>query len=247
MPAKKSTMPWILGGCGCLTLIALIAGILIFLAYRAKQKVTEFQSDFKSALKSVDDTSRTLIDPKSVPREQWDVYVNTKGSLPRSLQDKFIAFRFTYPKTFKLQPQSELNFVKVEKYAGTGEDNTAENFAVGSASFDPPSAQSTALYDTLLDTFGKQVARTFHNYTEVKRIDVTVDGVTSRAVLFQADFNDAAKTMIYGKTIVVHPPGKEKGVTILLLGTSLSRDIKRPDDLGVKGDTAEILRSFSFM
>src|SRR5256885_3865534 len=95
-PAKKSAMPWILGGCGCLTLIAIIAGILIFLAYRAKQKVTEFKSDFKSALKSVDDTSKALTDPKSVPKEQWDVYVNTKSSLPRSLQDKFIAFRFTY-------------------------------------------------------------------------------------------------------------------------------------------------------
>jgi hypothetical protein len=246
-PAKKSAMPWVLGGCGCLTLIAIIAGILIFLAYRAKQKVTEFKSDFKSALKSVDDTSKALTDPKSVPKEQWDVYVNAKGSLPRSLQDKFIAFRFTYPKTFKVQPQSEVNFVKVEKYAGAGEANTAENFAVGSASFDPPSAQSTALYDKLLDTLGKQIARSFHNYTESKRIDVTVAGVTSRAALFQADFNDAAKTMIYGKTIVVHPPGKEKGVTILLLGTSLSRDIKKPDDLGVKGDTAEILQSFSFM
>jgi hypothetical protein len=247
IPAKKSAMPWVLGGCGCLTLIAILAGIFIFLAYRAKQKVTEFKSDFKSALKSVDDTSKALADPKSVPKEQWDAYVNAKGSLPPSLQDKFIAFRFTYPKTFKVQPQSEVNFVKVEKYAGAGEDNTAENFAVGSASFDPPSAQSTALYDKLLDTLGKQIARSFHNYTESKRIDVTVAGITSRAALFQADFNDTAKTMIYGKTIVVHPPGKEKGVTILLLGTSLSRDIKKPDDLGVKGDTAEILQSFSFM
>src|ERR1700738_2614214 len=196
-PAKKSAMPWVLGGCGCLTLIALIAGIFIFLAYRAKQKVTEFKDDFKSALNSVDDTNKALVDPKSVPKEQWDVYVNAKGSLPPSLQDKFIGFRFIYPKTFKVQPQSEVNFVKVEKYAGKGEDNTAENFAVGSASFDPPSAQSTALYDKLLDTLGKQIARSFHNYTELKRIDVTVDGITSRAALFQADFNDAAKTMIY--------------------------------------------------
>jgi hypothetical protein len=65
--------------------------------------------------------------------------------------------------------------------------------------------------------------------------------------LFKADFNDAAKTMIYGKTIVVHPPGKKNGVTILMLGTSLSRDVKGPDDLGTKGDTADILRSFKFL
>jgi hypothetical protein len=246
-PPKKSAMPWVLGGCGCLTLIAIIVTVVCLLAYRAKQKVTEFQSDFKSALKSVDDTSKALVDPNSAPKEQWDVYINTKDNLPRSLQDKFVAFRFIHPKTFKVQPQSNVNFVKVEKYAEGGGNNTAENFAVGYASFNPPSTQSTALYDQLLDSLGKQIAGGFHNYTELKRIDLTVDGVTSRAALFQADFNDAAKTMIYGKTIVVHPPGKEKGVTILLLGTSLSRDIKKPDDLGVKGDTAEILRSFSFM
>jgi hypothetical protein len=246
-PAKKSATPWILGGCGCLTLIAIVVTIVCVLAYRAKQKVTEFKSDFKSSLKSLDDASKALTDPNSVPKEQWDIYINKKDGLPRSLQEKFIAFRFMHPKTFKVQPQSNVNFVKVEKYAEGGGNNTAENFAVGYASFSPPGVQNTALYDKLLDSLGKQIAGGFHNYTELKRIDLTVDGVTSRAALFQADFNDAAKTMIYGKTIVVHPPGKEKGVTILLLGTSLSRDIKKPDDLGVKGDTAEILSSFSFM
>src|SRR4030081_2080457 len=75
-PAKKSAMPWILGGCGCLTLLAVVAGILIFLGYRAKQKVTEFQSDFKSALKTVDDSSKALVDPKSSPKEERAVYVN---------------------------------------------------------------------------------------------------------------------------------------------------------------------------
>ena len=241
-------MPWVLGGCGCLTLIALIAGFLVFMAYRAKQKVTEFKNDFRSTLKSLDSTSQAFINPRSVNQDDgWRVYVNEKDSLPRPLQEKFIAFRFMYPKTFKVQPQSDVNFVKVEKYAGAGEDNTAENFAVGSAWFDPPTLQNTALYDKLLDTLGKQIGRTFHNYTELKRTDVTVDGVTSRAVLFQADFNDAAKTMIYGKTIVVHPPGKKNGVAILIFGTSLSRDIKSAEDLGVKGDTAEIFHSFSFL
>jgi hypothetical protein len=246
-PAKKSATPWILGGCGCLTLIAIIVTIVCVMAYRAKQKVTEFKSDFKSSLKSLDDASRAITNPSALPKEEWDAYVNARDNLPRSLQDKFVAFRFIHPKSFKVQPQSNVNFVKIEKYAESGGNNTAENFAVGYASFNPPTTQSTALYDQLLDSLGKQIAGGFHNYTELKRIDLTVDGVTSRAALFQADFNDAAKTMIYGKTIVVHPPGKEKGVTILILGTSLSRDIKRPDDLGVKGDTAEILRSFSFM
>jgi hypothetical protein len=250
-PAKKSAMPWILGGCGCLTLIAIIAGVLIFMAYKAKQKVTEFKSDFKSALKEIDQTTQALTDPRSVtaktPKSGWQTYTNVKENLPSSLQPNFVAFRFDYPKSFSVQPQSDVNFVKIEKEAAAGKGNTAENFAVGYAWFTPPDADSEALYDKLLDDLGKQLAGTFHNYKELKRQVEIVDVVKSRAALFQADFNNAAKTLIWGKTIVVHPPGKKNGVTILILGTSLSRDIKSADDLGVKGDTAEILRSFSFL
>ena len=74
-----------------------------------------------------------------------------------------------------------------------------------------------------------------------------MDGVRSRTALFQADFKDAPNILIYGKTIVVHPAGKKNGVTILILGTSLGHDVKSPDDLGTKGDTADILRSFRFL
>lgn|GEM_PF-4511770 len=250
-PAKKSATPWILGGCGCLTLIIIIVAVICFLAYRAKQKVVEFKSDFKSALKEVDQTSQALTNPRSVsetsPKSGWNTYINVKENLPSGLQPNFVAFSFDYPKSFNLQPQSEVNFVKVEKYTAAGKGNTAENFAVGYAWFTPPDSQSEALYNTLLDQLGPQLATSFHNYKELKRTAETIDGVHSRAALFQADFNDAAKTMIYGKTIVVHPPGKKNGVTILLLGTSLSRDVKSADDLGVKGDTAGILRSFKFL
>jgi hypothetical protein len=247
-------LPWILGGCGCLTLIIIIIVVVSMITYRAKQRVSEFKSDFKSALKSIDENQRPAVSPATrtdsdtrSPKAGWNTYMNVKANLPSSLQSNFVAFSFDYPKSFNLEPQSDVNFVKVEKYAAAGKGNTAENFAVGYAWFTPPEAQSDALYDKLLDQLGQQLSGTFHNYTEVKRTPVSVDGVQSRAALFKADFNDAAKTMIYGKTIVVHPPGKKNGVTILMLGTSLSRDVKAPDDLGSKGDTADILRSFRFL
>jgi hypothetical protein len=247
-------LPWILGGCGCLTLIIILIVVISMVTYRAKQRVSEFKTDFKSALKSIDENQRPAVSPSTrtdsetrSPKAGWNTYTNVKANLPSSLQSNFVAFSFDYPKSFNLEPQSDVNFVKVEKYAAAGKGNTAENFAVGYAWFTPPEAQSDALYDKLLDQLGQQLSGTFHNYTEIKRTPISVDGVPSRAALFKADFNDAAKTMIYGKTIVVHPPGKKNGVTILMLGTSLSRDVKAPDDLGSKGDTADILRSFRFL
>jgi hypothetical protein len=249
-------MPWVLGGCGCLTLIAIICVVVVLMLNRAKNRVSEFKNDFKSALESIDNSPsaapRSTTGPssrndRSTPRSGTETYVNTKENLPSSLQSNFVAFSFDYPKSFNLQPQSDVNFVKVEKYTAAGKGNTAENFAVGYAWFDPPNAQSDALYDKLLDQLGQQLSGGFHNYKELKRTPVAVDGIASRAALFQADFNDAAKTMIYGKTIVVHPPGKKNGVTILILGTGLSRDIRSAEELGTKGDSAEILRSFKFL
>ncbi len=220
------------------------------MTYRAKQRVTEFKSDFKSALKSIDERERrsttTTESETRTPKAGWSTYTNVKANLPAALQSNFVAFQFDYPKSFELQPQSDVNFVKVEKYAAAGKGNTAENFAVGYAWFNPPDAQSDALYDKLLDQLGGQLSGGFHNYRELKRVSVTVDGIASRAALFQADFNDAAKTMIYGKTIVVHPPGKKNGATILILGTSLGR-VNSADDLGTKGETADILESFHFL
>ena len=260
-PPKKNTMPWLLGGCGCLTLLLIIIVVAVVMVNRAKRKVTEFKRDFKSALEDVQEnrTSPSVAPlPTSTPSSRSDTataprsgpsntYVNVKENLPAGLQSNFVPFSFNYSKNFELQPQSDSNFAKVEKYAAAGKGNTAENFAVGYAWFDPPNQQSDALYDKLLDQLGQQLSGSFHNYKELKRTAVTVDGVDSRAALFQADFNDAAKTMIYGKTIVVHPPGKKNGVTILMLGTSLSRDVKSADDLGTKGETADILRSFKFL
>lgn len=222
-------------------MIIIICVVIAMVTYRAKQRVSEFKSDFKSALKSIDEK-----ESKS-PNAGWTTYTNVKANLPAKLQPNFAAFSFEYPKSFKLQPQSEINFVKVEREGGNNNDSTAENFAVGSAWFDPPSIQNDALYNKLLDQLGQSLSNTFHNYTETKRVQVTVGGVESRAALFQADFKDLPSVKIFGKVIVVHPPGKRNGVSILILGTSYSRDIKSPDDAGSKGDTGEILRSFRFL
>jgi hypothetical protein len=254
-------MPWVLGGCGCLALILIAAAIVCWMVYRTKQRVNEVRNDINSALEqSAREQRRITSSPtptttattttstqNNVPRTGWNIYVNDKDKLPNGLRSKFVAFSFQYPRTFEVQPQSDANFVKIEKYAPAGKGNTSENFAVGYARFDDPNTQSEALYNQLLDQLGQQMSGGFHNYKEVKRSYTTVDGVKCRTALFQADFANAPQIQIFGKTIVVHPPGKEYGVTILMLGTSMSRDVKSADDLGTKGDTADILRSFTFL
>ena len=259
-------MPWIIGGCGCLTLLAILIGIICFLVYRAKEKVAQLQRDAKTTIESIkEDQRRALTLPTSsvaprstttpssrtdstpITRAGLTTYVNEKDKIPASLREKFVAFSFQYPRSFEVQPQSNANFIKVEKYASAGKGNTAENFAVGYAVFNDPSTQSAELYDNVLDQLGQQLGAGFLNYKETKRTYTRVDGINSRTVLFQGAIKDAPSISIYGKTILVHPPGKPNGVTILMLGTSMSRDVTKPDDLGTKGETADILRSFKFL
>jgi hypothetical protein len=256
--AKKSAMPWVLGGCGCLTLLFIIAAIVCYGLYRSGKNAVEKASKEIKEMKELQantETPSTRQTPStrrtpstrqapSAPVTGLNTYVNVKEKLPAKLQPNFVPFSFDYPDDFEVQPQGDVNFVKVEKYATQGKGYTAENFAVGYAWFTPPDADSDLLYDQLLDQLGQQFAGGFHNYKEHKRMPETVAGVRGKAAIFQADFNDAARTKIYGKTILLHPPGKKNGVTIIMLATSLDPDIRSANDVGVKGESAEILRSF---
>jgi hypothetical protein len=246
----------VLGGCGCLLLLLILAGIIGYGVYRTSKKVADVASEIQAALPDVSATPAGSSPSRAATSRAsgTKTYINVKEKLPAKLQPKFVAFSFDYPSSFVLQPQSDINFVKVEQPAAQGSDSTAENFAVGSASFSMPSMPGgmndlfgSVIYDQLLDQLGQQFARGFHNYKEVKKVNETVAGVKCRAALFQADLNDTPRTMIYGKTILVHPPNKEQGVTIIMLATSLDPDIESPADLGTKGETAAILRSFRLL
>jgi hypothetical protein len=248
-------MPWVLGGCGCLLLLLILLGVLGYGVYRARKKTEAIASQYQSARPAVNAAPGGSSSSRSSTARTagMKTYTNVKEKLPAKLQPNFVAFSFDYPASFVLQPQSEINFVKVEQYTADGPGNTAENFAVGTASFSIPAGGAlndlfgSVIYDQLLDQLGAQFARGFHNYKEVKKVNETVAGIKCRASLFQADLNDPAKTLVYGKTIVVHPPGKEKGVTIIMLATSNDPDVESAADLGVKGETADILRSFRLL
>jgi hypothetical protein len=118
-PPKKSATPWIIGGCGCLTLIAIVIAIVCLLVYRAKKEVAEFQRDPKARLEQLKEEQRRALNqpgPSTAPRSTntpsarseataapksssggTTTYVNVKEKLPASLQANFVAFSFEYP------------------------------------------------------------------------------------------------------------------------------------------------------
>lgn len=266
-------MPWVLGGCGCLFVLLLIAALIGYSMWRAAKAAQSIRNEVRSTMEqnlsptpgtsgarspapaeSPTDDDSTGTTPSGIGSgtrsttqrapapSGWSTYVNVKAKLPTALQEHFVAFSFSYPPSFVLQQQDESNFVKVEKYGRAGKGTTAQNFAVGYASFPPLGAE--LFYDTLLTQFSTQFKPSFPGYHETKRMPVTVGDAVGKGMCFEGEFPNKVK--IYGKTLIVHPRSSGAGAAILMLATSFDPTIHSADDLGTKGETAQILQTFRF-
>jgi hypothetical protein len=171
VPPKKSATPWILGGCGCLTLLVIIAIVAGFIIKKAKDKANDVRNELKAEFDRLQDSSPTPSAAPgytNTPSTRTDAapasagsstYLNVKANLPASLQKNFVPFSFSYPKSFELQPQSDINFVKVEKYSAGGKGNTSENFAVGYARFDDPNGAERSLVQRVAGSAQQTIGR----------------------------------------------------------------------------------------
>ena len=293
-PAKKGPLPWILGGCGCLFVLALLVAIGGFLFYKmvAKaQKGIEEIASYQAPLGSGPVESgpvesgpvgsapvgsapvgsapveNTIIPEPPAPASSqavplspltpvpappgWKTYVNTVDALPEDMKPKFVAFTFNYPEKFAAIPDDDVNFIKVEESLTDPVQGsfTLENFAVGNMIANPesfPGMDQELIYPMLLEQLGAQFAQSLPNYQKISEAPEEVSGLRGRSTLFQAEFKgtDKGDITFYGKTLLVRQPGKERGVVIIMMATSLDPEIKSAADVGVKGDLGAILKSF---
>ncbi len=181
----------------------------------------------------------------------WKTFVNTVDALPEDMKPKFVDFTFNYPEKFATIPGDDTNFIKVEESLTDPVQGsfTLENFAVGNMIANPepfPGMDQEMIYPMLLEQLGAQFGQNFPNYQKIGEAPEEVAGLRGRALLFQAEFKgtDKGDIKFFGKTLLVRRPGKERGVVIIMLATSLDPDVKSAADVGVKGDLGAILKSF---
>jgi hypothetical protein len=229
VPEKKSAMPWIIGGCGCALLLALlIAGtiaVLYFVGKNARER--EQGGDSRGG--------------GTAPSGMM-TFVSTPDNIPAGLRENFVPFQFQYPAKFQVVTSPQ-NFVKVEESDRSG-STTLENFAVGYITMPTPDADNNQYYPQLLAQLSKQFSGNFANYREIAQAPETVGGFRGRALTFQAAIGS---TPVFGKTIVVRETGNRRGVALIMLATSADPEVKSVADVGVKGDLAGILASFKFL
>ena len=224
-PEKKSSMPWILGGCGCALLLALAVGATILIVYLVNKNAEQ-----KGRGGGTSGGTTT--------------FVATPDNVSAPLRDKFVAFQFDYPSNFSIEPSPQ-NFVKVsETVREGGAEFTRENFAVGYITLTSGNADNNAVYPQLLSQLSTQFGSQFAQYRELAQMPETVAGNRGRAMSFQAMLNT---TPVFGKVIVVRAAGNPRGVCLIMLATPKDPEVKTVADVGVKGDLAQILASFKFL
>jgi hypothetical protein len=217
--------PWVLAGCGCLSFI--LALILFAVAYFAGgSHVPNLTSG-----SSTDETA---------------VYRNTPEGRTGKLAEHYTGFEFRYPKTWSLKPDTDAaNFVTVERSVA---GQTYENLNVGYFSTAGSTEKNQKLYPELIAQLQTQFEQQFRDLKKVGEGATKVGSYDGWEGLFTSTTgDDDKKVTVYTRVILLPNADGTKGVTLLMMGTSLCPDLSAPEDLGKKGELPGVLESFKFV
>jgi hypothetical protein len=173
------------------------------------------------------------------------VYRNTREGRTGALAEHYTGFEFRYPKTWTLKPDTDAsNFVTVERSV-TGQ--TYENLNVGYFSTAGSTEKNQALYPALIAQLQSQFEQQFHGLKKVGEGATKVGSYDGWEGLFTSTTGDDDKKVnVYTRVILLPNADGTKGVTLLMMGTSLCPDLSAPEDLGKKGELPGVLESFKF-
>jgi hypothetical protein len=178
-------------------------------------------------------------------------FVNSKENLDGQLAEHYLDFSFYYPERWQKDPTAGVpgarNFVQVERRLPP--DFTQENFAVAWNSSAAPVAENRALFHTLAENLGPQMAKKIPGYHKVSEGETKAGVYDGYEFRFEGVSKDTAKgdLKLWGRVIFLPPQnGGKDGVTLLMLTTSLAPELKSVNDVGAKGELPMMLQSFRF-
>lgn len=215
-----------LAGCGCLSVIAGLA-LISFGMFFAREAAT---SDDEAAPRR-DDVAR---------------YVNSREGRTGDLAENYVDFSFDYPKswTIKTQDPDNANFVTVDHSV---DGKTYESLNV--TYFRPASteAQNQEFYRQVLGQIESQFAQQFRDFRKVTDGPTKVGAYDGHNALYDGWVQvDGRRVNVFVRAIFLPGPGGGKGVSMMMIGTSLNPELEEADDLGTKGELPVVLESFKF-
>lgn len=208
----------ILGGCGC---VSMLVGAALVAA--------------------------SVFAGKAALRADVGHYQNTREGRTGKLAENYVDFSFDYPKTWTITANDpdNINFVTAER---TVDARTHENFNVGYFRPAPTDLGNEQLYRQALGAIEGQYAQQLREFRKVSEGSTKVGGKYTGHEALYAGFIEAnsQRTDVFIRAIFLPSPDPAKGVSIMMIGTTFNPQIKRPEDLGKKGELPVLLESFEF-
>ncbi len=164
-------------------------------------------------------------------------YVNRKAAFSGERETEFIDFSFDYPSSWDREPLPGVNFVKVEKRMPGG--GTLESFAVGY--FNGTQDDRQQLVAQLHASHSKTVER----LRKISEGDTVIGAYNGYEFRYTGQVGSPPNVVqIWGRTVLLWDDSRSRGVVLVILATSQSKDVRDVWDLGVKGEIPVILNSF---
>ncbi|MEO8378845.1 MAG: hypothetical protein ABI779_04195 [Acidobacteriota bacterium] len=211
----------ILGGCGCLSMIAGAAMLAVFfIGYRGGIP----------SLRAADLAH----------------YQNTREGRTGNLAESYVDFSFDYPKTWDLKTSDpdNINFVTAERRA---EGKTWENLNVGYFRPAGSEAENQALYRQVLTQIEGQFSQQFKDFKKISEGPTRIGAYNGHEALYAGWVEaDGKRIDVYTRTVFIPTPDGTKGVSFMMMGTSLNPALEKPEDLGQEGELPTLLNSFKF-
>jgi len=190
------------------------------------------------------------VPPYSAPADAVQ-FVNSSAQLDGKLAEHYVDFSFYYPKSWQKDPNAGVagasNFARVERRLPP--DFTQENFAVGWYSSAGSEQGDQATFHSLAETLSSQYAHNpdFLNYRKASEGATTVGSYNGYEFRFETASRVRKDIKIWGRVIFLPPvDGGRNGVTLLMFATSLAREVRSVEDVGVRGELPMMLESFRF-
>ena len=264
-PAKKSKLPLVLGILAVLFVLGIgVVAAGYFVVWPMLAKRTTVSPVEPRPQPSIEATPRSEPTPDvgnaSPPANEPPAYtppanavqfLNSSSNLDGKLAENYVDFSFYYPRSWQKDPTAgvpgAINFAKVERRIPP--DFTQENFAVGSYVSAGSAEADRATFPTRAENLSSRYAKQFPEYRKVSEGIIKAGVYEGYEFRFEGMSRDTAKgdLKLWGRVIFLPPvDGGKNGVTLLMLATSLAPELKKVEDVGVKGELPMLLESFRF-
>lgn len=258
-PAKKSKLPLILGI--LLLLLLMGAGAVVALFFVViKPRLDERQGD-RQVVTTTENNNNTNANDNtntSVEKTTTDdavappntvLFANSSSNLDGKLAEHYIDFSFNYPDRWVKNPSAS-EFVRVEK---TEEDDKGtyllENASVSWYNSNGTFELDTPLFADRIKEIEEKIAPGYPGYRRVSEGETTVNSLKAYEFRFEGIYKNTTRgDLPYWGRIIFIPAGEgtKNGAIVTLLATSLASDVTSAEDVGVKGETPVILKTFRF-